>query len=195
MGNAPSNALPALKAVEHCDTAKFMGTWFVIAVKPTMFEKTCSNAVERYTWNQDGQGADIDIDFRFNQANPITSKLKSLPQKGWIQSSDKSNSGKWKVSPFWPLKMPYDIIEVDEKDYMYTVIGYPSRSYCWVMYRKPQMPKATYDMLTKRLVEKHQYSLEGLRKVPQVWTREEREKRGISNVEIPDSMLSSESLN
>lgn len=85
--------------------------------------------------------------------------------------------------------MPYEIIEVDDKDYMYTVIGYPSRDYCWIMYRLPQMPESTYSMLTDRLVKKHQYSLEGLRKVPQVWTREEREKRGLSNKEIPDSML------
>jgi hypothetical protein len=54
------------------------------------------------------------------------------------------------------------------------------------------MPEDTYNSLTKKLVEKHQYSLEGLRKVPQKWTKEEREKRGLSKEEIPDSMLSKE---
>jgi apolipoprotein D and lipocalin family protein len=191
MGNSASSShLPALRAVESCDTARFMGTWFVIAVKPTMFEKTCSNAVERYSWNQSKKGADIDIDFRFNKADAISSPLQSLPQKGWVQGTDKSNSGKWKVSPFWPLKMPYEIIELDDKDYMYTVIGYPSREYCWIMCRKPQMQENTYKMLTQRLVENHQYSLDGLRKVPQYWTRDEREKRGLTSVEIPDDMLS-----
>jgi apolipoprotein D and lipocalin family protein len=189
MGNSSSSTLPVLQSVSHCDTAKFMGTWFVIGVKPTVFEKTCSNAVERYTLNEGTGGPDINIDFRYNKDEPINSPLKSMPQKGWVQAADKSNSGDWKVSPLWPIKMPYKIIEVDDKDYMYSVIGYPSRDYCWILYRKPQMPQDLYNTLTKRLVEKHQYSLEGLRQVPQKWTREEREMRGLSEDEVPDNML------
>ena len=47
-----------------------------------------------------------------------------------------------------------------------------------------------------RLKEKHQYDLEGLRKVPQVWTKEEREKRGLTSKEIPDALLTkAEDLN
>jgi apolipoprotein D and lipocalin family protein len=186
MGNSASN-LPALQTVAACDTAKFMGTWFVIGVKPTIFEKTCSNAVEKYT-QMENKNYDIDIDFQYNQAEPIKSKLKSMPQKGWVQG-DKSNSGNWKVSPAWPIKMPYPIIEIDDKDYSYVVIGYPSRDYCWIMARKPVMEESLYNSITKKLVEKHQYSLDGLRKVPQTWTKEEREKRGLTPAEVPDEYL------
>mmetsp|Transcript_135873 Transcript_135873/g.202075 ORF Transcript_135873/g.202075 Transcript_135873/m.202075 type:complete len:191 (+) Transcript_135873:133-705(+) len=189
MGNSSSSSLPKLQTVATCDTSRFMGTWFVVGVKPTMFETTCSNAVEKYSLTEEGKGHDVDIDFQYNEKEDMSSKLKSLPQKGWILG-DKSNSGKWKVSPFWPVKMPYPIIELDDKDYSYCVIGYPSRDYCWIMARKPVMPEDTYNALTTKLVEKHQYSLEGLRKVPQTWTREEREKRGLTNVEIPDELLS-----
>ena len=194
MGNSSSaSALPPLQVAASCDTAKFMGTWFVIGVKPTMFEKTCSNAVEKYTWlSQDGSKDakhDIDIDFQYNKDITPESALKSLPQKGWIQGTDKTNSALWKVSPFWPVKMPYLILEVDDTCTDYTVIGYPSREYCWIMSRTPQMPDTTYDKLTKLLVEKHQYDLNGLRKVPQIWTSEERNKRGLSSKEIPDHML------
>eukprot|EP00428_Durinskia_dybowskii_P003576 CAMPEP_0170301750 /NCGR_PEP_ID=MMETSP0116_2-20130129/51143_1 /TAXON_ID=400756 /ORGANISM="Durinskia baltica, Strain CSIRO CS-38" /LENGTH=157 /DNA_ID=CAMNT_0010553589 /DNA_START=256 /DNA_END=729 /DNA_ORIENTATION=- len=152
-----------------------------------MFEKTSSNAVEKYTLVQN-KSFDIDIDFQYNQDEPISSKLKSFPQKGWVQG-DKSNSGDWKVSPFWPAKMPYKIIEVDDKDYSYCVIGYPSREYCWIMARKPVMDDSLYESLTKKLVDKHQYTLDGLRKVPQKWTRAEREKRGLTSAEIPDEFL------
>jgi len=167
--------------------------WFVIAVKPTYFEKTNSNAVEKYTYLQDSKkGHDIDIDFRFNKDKPIKSALKSLPQKGWIQGDDKEKSGLWKVSPFYPVKMTYPIIELDEKDYSYTVIGYPSREYFWIMYRKPEMPEEVFKMCTDRLVEKHGYTLDGMRKVPQVWTDAERTKRGFTKNEIPDDMLKPE---
>ena len=191
MGNSGSSAaLPPLQHVSHCATNQFMGTWFVIGVKPTMFEKTCSNAVEVYTRMPDKKKNrfDVDIDFKYNKDEPIKSPIKSLPQKGWIQGDNKDDSGLWKVSPLWPIKMPYLILEVAD-DYSHTVIGYPNREYCWIMYRKPVMPDNLYDDLTKRLVEKHKYDLKALRKVPQVWTREERQKRGLTTKEIPDSML------
>jgi apolipoprotein D and lipocalin family protein len=197
MGNFTSSAsqLPALQVAPHCETAKFMGVWFVIGVKPTLFEKTCSNAVEKYTWltaTDSGKtsGPDIKIDFKYNaKENPLRSPLKSLDQKGWIQGDNKADSATWKVSPLWPIKMPYLILEVDEKNYDWVVIGYPSRDYCWIMGRKPVMDEGTYNKLTDLLEKKHQYSLEGLRKVPQVWTAEERSKRGLTSKEIPDNLL------
>jgi apolipoprotein D and lipocalin family protein len=202
MGNIGSSSsaakqLPPLQVAASCDTAKFMGTWFVIGVKPTMFEKTCSNAVETYTWssrdstNNKKLNYDIDIDFQFNKDVTPDSPLKALPQKGWIQGPDHTNSATWKVSPFWPIKMPYLILEVDELCNDYTVIGYPTRDYCWIMGRTPHMLDTTYDRLTKLLVEKHQYDLSGLRKVPQIWSAAERDQRGLSAKEIPDAMLSS----
>jgi len=165
-----------------------MGVWFVISVKPTWFETTNSNAVERYTL-LDKEKGDIDIDFRYNKDVPISSPLKALPQKGWVQGPDKSNSGEWKVSPFWPVKMPYLILEVDQENYEWTVIGYPSRQYAWIMSRHPVMDESLYERLKQQLKDKHRYDLDGLRRVPQVWTADERTKRGLTEKEIPDSML------
>merc|ERR1712138_169889 len=93
---------------------------------------------------------------------------------------NRMDSGSWKVSPVWPVKMPYPIIELDEKDYSYCVIGYPNRDYCWIMARKPVMEEKLYKDITSKLIEKHQYDLDGLRKVPQIWTKDEREKRGLT---------------
>mmetsp|Transcript_25348 Transcript_25348/g.62389 ORF Transcript_25348/g.62389 Transcript_25348/m.62389 type:complete len:106 (-) Transcript_25348:257-574(-) len=103
----------------------------------------------------------------------------------------KKNSPLWKVSPLWPIKLPYHIVELGD-DYEYCVIGYPSRDYAWIMSREPVMDEGLYDDLTKKLVEKHQYSLDGFRKVPQKWTKAEREKRGISVDDLPDQFLATE---
>eukprot|EP00542_Grammatophora_oceanica_P011250 CAMPEP_0194030314 /NCGR_PEP_ID=MMETSP0009_2-20130614/3856_1 /TAXON_ID=210454 /ORGANISM="Grammatophora oceanica, Strain CCMP 410" /LENGTH=199 /DNA_ID=CAMNT_0038670249 /DNA_START=62 /DNA_END=661 /DNA_ORIENTATION=- len=197
MGNSASASnLPALQTTA-VSTADMMGTWFVIAVKPTIFEKTCSNAVEKYSlmWDSDDDKKktsskfDINIDFQYNSDEPIESKLKALPQKGWVQGEDKTVSGDWKVSPLYPIKMPFLILEADKNCKDYTVIGYPSRDYCWIMSRKPVMKESTYNMLTEKLTKEHQYDLEGLRKVPQKWTKEEREKRGLTVEEVPNSVL------
>lgn len=200
------NQLPALQTVTNCVTESMMGPWFVIAVKPTMFETTNSNAVERYIWNKDKKEGsndhDFDIDFQFNADAPLTSKLKALPQKGWIDDENtavvdkekrqSTKTGNWKVSPMWPIKMPYLIIEADTKHYQYAVVGYPSRAYCWILGRKPQMDDTLYKDLLQRLREKHQYDLTGLRRVPQKWTKAERKKRELTDQEIPDSMLEKE---
>lgn len=191
MGNS-SSALPALKTVASCDTTRFMGTWFVVGVKPTALETTCSNAVEKYTLLEEGKSHDIDIDFTYNpKDDPLDekNKVKALPQKGWVQGDNRLQSGDWKVSPCWPIKMTYPIIELDEKDYSYAVIGYPSRAYCWILSRSPVMDEKLYKNIEKKLVENHQYELEGLRKVPQKWTSEERNKRGLTADELPDSFL------
>lgn len=188
MGQSASNQLPPLQTVSSCITNNFMGTWFVIAVKPTVLETTCSNAVEKYSRTTSGKDHDIDIDFQYNKSNPIKSMLRSLPQRGWILGENKEKSGDWKVSPFGFIRMAYPIIELDEVNYEYCVVGYKSRSYVWIMSRKPTMDDKTYNMLTERLVKSHQYSLDGLRKVPQIWTKEEREKRNLV-AEIPDKYL------
>mmetsp|Transcript_20959 Transcript_20959/g.30393 ORF Transcript_20959/g.30393 Transcript_20959/m.30393 type:complete len:197 (+) Transcript_20959:138-728(+) len=194
LGSSKST-FPALQAVAKCETDKFMGTWFVIGVKPTYFEKTCSNAVEIYTRLPSTKSNDIDINFTYNKAEPITSPVKSLPQKGWLKGDNKDDTGDWVVSPFRPIKMPYTIIELDDVSYDWAVIGYPSREYCWILGRKPTMSEETYKDLISRLETKHQYDLDGLRKVPQVWTKAEREKRGLTEKDIPDEFLTKEELN
>merc|ERR1712137_246569 len=107
--SSSSSSLPALEPISHCETSKFMGTWFVIGVKPTMLEKTCSNAVENYSLTNKEKG-EINIDFQYNKNDPIQSPIQSLPQKGWVQGDDKTNSGEGKVSPFPLIKMPYLIL-------------------------------------------------------------------------------------
>ena len=186
MGNsAGKSVLPPLTTVTECDVHRFTkAPWFVIGNMPTYFETSASNAVEKYTLMKN-KSYDIDIDFQYNNGDPISSKLKSLPQKGWLTKSP----GDWKVSPFWPIKMPYPIIELDTKDYSYCVVGYPSRNYCWIMATKPEMNEDLYRELSERLVNVHGYKdLKNLRKVPQKWTREEREKRGLVDA-IPDDMI------
>ncbi len=156
-----------------------MGLWFVIACKPTYFETKACNAIERYylvdPCKEVAIGSEIKIDFRFKNSEEVDAKEEIIPQKGWVDSSTGST---WKVSPFWPVKMPYLILEVDETNYDYCVIGYPSRAYCWIMSRKPTMEKDVYDNLIDKLKTKHLYELEGLRVIPQKWSEEELRKMG-----------------
>ncbi len=164
MGQSSSKQLPPLQTVPSCITDRFMGPWFVIAVKPTVFETTNSNAVEIYSRNKNkfsSKNHDINIDFQYNKNEPIKSPLTALNQRGWILGPDKENSSDWNISPFGCIRLHYPLIELDDVNYEYCCIGYSSRNYVWIMSRKPVMDEEVYNMLTQRLVEKHQYDLEG----------------------------------
>mmetsp|Transcript_19700 Transcript_19700/g.19800 ORF Transcript_19700/g.19800 Transcript_19700/m.19800 type:complete len:164 (-) Transcript_19700:114-605(-) len=159
MGNIASTK-PALQTVKGpIDIPRFMGTWYVIGVKPTYFEKDATNAVEKYEWNEQKQC--IDIDFTFN-AGTIDGPVKKFPQTGYV--FNEVTKAEWRVSPVWPLKLPYLVIELPE-DYSYTVIGYPSRAYVWVMARSKVMDDDLYNNILKRLETEHLYDLNGIVKV------------------------------
>ena len=183
MGASSSSGPIPLVCVPHVDTAKFMGTWYVIGVLPTIFETKCSNAIERYSFTNENDKRHISIDFTYrNGDDPLrkekSNKIKSLPQKGWV--NDSKVGSEWKVSPFWLFKMPYLIIE---NDYSTCVIGYPSRKYAWIMARTPEIDKVKYDDLVNKLSSKHGYDKafveKNIRKVPQVYDDEERKLRGL----------------
>lgn len=133
------------KTVSKVEIDKFMGKWFVIAGKFTFLEKEAYNSVEIYHWNKNENR--IDIDFKFNKNSP-DGEVKNIPQKGWIYNSE--TNAHWKVSPFWPLKFDYLIIDL-AKDYSWTVIGVPDGKYLWIMAREPNLNKNTINHILLRL--------------------------------------------
>lgn len=165
-----NNSLPALAARNtELNIPAFMGKWFVIACKPTPFEIGAHNAIENYTWNEKKKR--VDIDFTYNDKS-FEGKSKSIKQKGFVVDGLKTE---WKVSPFWPLKLPYIVLECSNnstlttsKDnlYEYCVIGYPSRAYLWIMAREKQMDDTLYGEILERLQTQHLYDLDGLYTVP-----------------------------
>ena len=53
-----------LKPVENVDIQRFMGKWYVIAIKPNWIEKNPFNSIEEYSLNKKGH---IDVKYSFNQ--------------------------------------------------------------------------------------------------------------------------------
>jgi len=135
------------KTVLGVDIDRFMGKWYVIASRPTSFEENAFNAIEIYTYNREKD--QIDIDFSFNKGSNTGTK-KSIPQTAYI--IDKKNNSYWKVSPFWPLKFDYLIIDLDT-NYRWTVIGVPDQTYLWIMARTPTLSEAEFKEIISRVDE------------------------------------------
>ena len=152
-----------MKTVNYVDLEKYMGDWYVIANIPTFIEKNATNAIESYKLSSDGI---IHTTFSFYEGSPEGEKKIYRP-KGFV--FNKETNAEWRMQFLWPFKMPFLIIELDE-DYSYTVIGYPSKKYVWIMARDPQMEEKRYNLILDNL-SKIGYDISLIQKVPQIWSK------------------------
>lgn len=140
------------------DLGRFMGDWFVIAHMPLSAEQNAYQAVESYTLRKDG---DIDVLFRFCEG-ALDGPEKRFTMRGWVH--DRGTNAEWRVRPFWPLALRYQILQLDP-DYTLTVVGHPSGNYAWIMAREPRLAESTLAEITSWLGELG-YQTERMRRVP-----------------------------
>jgi apolipoprotein D and lipocalin family protein len=123
--------------VSEVQLDRFLGKWFVIASRPTMFEKNAFNAIENYSLNP--STGKIDVEFLYNKG-ALDGPLKSMPQTAYV--SDLKTNAHWKIGIwFLPFDLDYLIIALDP-DYQWTVVGVPNQKYIWVMARDANMSEA-----------------------------------------------------
>jgi apolipoprotein D and lipocalin family protein len=139
------------------DLSRFMGEWYVIAHIPTPTEANAFEAVESYALRDDGA---IDVRFRFCEGG-LDGERRELTMLAWVY--DPATNADWRVRPFWPLRLTYQIAELDP-DYRVTVVTNP-HGYAWVMARRPQIPEAELSAITQRLAERG-FDTTLLRRVP-----------------------------
>lgn len=148
-----------LKTVESVDVKRYMGTWYEIAKFPQRFQKGLVGVTATYTLLPNGKVGVINSGYK----EDFNGKLKTVKGKAWVV--DTVTNAKLKVSFFWPFSGSYWILELG-KDYEYAVIGEGSRNYLWILSRTPQMDKAIYNELLKRLQEKG-FNISKLETTPQ----------------------------
>ena len=70
------------------------------------------------------------------------------------------------MSPLWPLKLTYLIIEIDsasgEAPYSYAVVGFPSRDHLYILSRSPSLEAGLLSDITARLAKVHGYDLSNM---------------------------------
>jgi apolipoprotein D and lipocalin family protein len=149
---------PFQKVVDRMELERFLGSWYVVGVSPTPFEKGAENGIETYTLDEKGN---IRVEYVFYKDG----KRKAMHQKGWIM--DKERNTEWKVQPLWPLKLPYLIIDLAD-DYRYAVVGTNNYKNVWIMSRTPAMSEEDYAGIVSRLAERG-YKPEMIQRMKQAW--------------------------
>jgi apolipoprotein D and lipocalin family protein len=149
---------------KYIEIEKFMGDWYVIAGRFTFLEIEVHNGLETYLWNKEKNL--IEVSFTYNKGS-FTGEKKSIPQTAWIYNQ--ITKAHWKVSPFWPLKFDYLILDVDE-NYTWTAIGVPNQKYLWIMARSWQNTDSLIREIIKRLNSKG-YNTDNIVFVPHQWEK------------------------
>ncbi|KAA8496484.1 Temperature-induced lipocalin-1 [Porphyridium purpureum] len=165
-GTRADAKMEPLKALaEKIDWKRLMGSWYVVGVIPTPFDRNCYNAVETYT--QVKETSKMQVTFK-QQAGSFDAPVKTMYQDGKVVNEYGTEwkvrpvfAGGWIKFPFW---LPYIIIEADTADYSYFVVGYPDRRFLWIMSREPSL--ANYDEIVKRCATEYNYDVSRIWKVP-----------------------------
>jgi apolipoprotein D and lipocalin family protein len=143
------------------DLSRYLGLWYEIARIDHSFQKNCVASTADYSLKPDGYIKVVNTRRKKNLDGEIT----SIEEKAWVVNKD---TNAWlKVQFFWPFRGDYVIIDLDEKEYRYAVVGHPMRDYLWILSRTPQMDDGTYGEILSK-ISKQGYDLGRIKKYPQV---------------------------
>ena len=160
-GCMDANKYPPLSHVAKVEINRYLGLWYEIARIDHSFQKGCVASTAQYSLRPDGY---IKVVNRCRK-NSLDGEITSVEGKAWVV--DKESNAWLKVQFFWPFRSDYVIIDLDEKDYRYAVVGHPSREYLWILSRTPQMKDSLYRGIMSRIVAQG-YTVEKIKKFPQI---------------------------
>lgn len=151
--------------VSRLDLNRYAGKWYEIARFPHSFEKGLVGVTATYTIRENGRIEVLNQGYK----DHLDGKLKSA--RGKAKLPDPSQPGRLKVSFFLFFYGDYFVLELDQEDYQWVMIGSSSPRYFWILSRTPVMDEDTYQALLQKARERG-YDLSGLIRVPQPDTEE-----------------------
>lgn len=138
--------------VKEVDIPRYMGVWYEIARYENRFEKDMTNVSATYTLKSNGRIKVENAGFRNGKHKKATGRAK-LP--------DPKEPGKLKVAFFLWFYADYYILELDQVNYNYVLVGSSSDKYLWILSRTRQLPKDVLDRLLN-LAEQRGYDTQKL---------------------------------
>jgi apolipoprotein D and lipocalin family protein len=139
------SSYPPLEVVKNVDLKRYLGKWYEIAKLPNSFQKNCFCSTAEYSV--------IDYEtirvINSCRKDSFSGEPDQVSGKAFIVPN--SNNAKLRVQFFWPFRGDYWIIELDDEDYQWAVVGTPSRKYLWILARSKSLDDALYNTLTEKI--------------------------------------------
>ncbi len=121
-----------VEVVSGFELQRYLGTWYEIARLDHRFERGLSNVSATYSMRDDG-GVKV-----LNRGlNTETGEWQEATGKAYFVGA--SDVGQLKVSFFGPFYGGYNVIELDDAGYSYSMVVGPDRDYLWILSRTPQL--------------------------------------------------------
>lgn len=132
-----------IEPVTGFDVNRYLGKWFEIARLDHSFEKGLEKVTAEYSLRNDGGIQVLNRGF-----NPESKRWKEAVGKAYFVHDP--TLGRLKVSFFGPFYGGYNIIELDKKNYSYSLVCGPNKKYLWILAREPQMEESIRNGLIKK---------------------------------------------
>lgn len=138
----PDSAEP----VKNFELDRYLGTWYEIARLDHRFERGLSNVTAHYALRKDG-GVSVTnsgFDTRDNEWSSADGKAYFIDDPG---------TGRLKVSFFGPFYGAYNVVDLDQEGYQYSMVVGPNTKYLWILARQPQLEQGTLDRLISKAAD------------------------------------------
>lgn len=148
--------------VRHLDLNRYMGLWYEIARYDHRFERGLVDVTATYTLRTNGT---IRVENRGSKRSSPYDICKTATGHAIIP--DLSQPGKLRVSFFPGIYSDYYVMELDEENYNYALIGSSSDKYLWILSRSPQLPQDIKEKLL-HAAERRGYNTSSLLWIEQI---------------------------
>lgn len=146
--------------VRKIDLSRYMGKWYEIARFENRFERNLTRVTAEYTLLSGNK-------IRVVNSGYLNGELNVSEGKAYVPDPD--TPGKLKVAFFLWFYSDYYILELDEVNYNYVLIGSSKNNYLWILSRTPQLPDDVKKMLLYK-AERRGYDISRL-----LWVKQSEE--------------------
>lgn len=129
--------------IEGFELDRYLGRWYEVARLDHRFERDLVDVTATYSLRDDG-GVRV-VNRGFNER-----KNSWEEAEGKAYFLDDASQGRLKVSFFGPFYGGYNIVELDQANYNWSLVVGPNRSYLWVLARSPDIDPAVRERLVRR---------------------------------------------
>lgn len=148
------------ETVQDFELNRYLGKWYEIARFPNRFEKDLVGVTATYSLLENGK---IEV-LNEGRKNTLDGDLKQA--KGKAKIPDPSNPAALKVAFFLFFYADYFVMELDETNYQWALVGSSTDDFLWILSRTPEMDASVYNQLVEKAKERG-YDISKLYKVPQ----------------------------
>ena len=134
--------------VDHIDIDRYMGNWYEIARIDNWFEKGLVGVTAIYDRIDKNTISVINCGYKNNFDGEFFCK------KGKGRIPDENEPAHLEISFFLWFYSDYNIMELDQRNYEYALVGTDSKDYLWILSRKQVLPETIKKILLNKESER-----------------------------------------